>query len=288
MIDIEPPPFWAKQLGRPGRVDRWQIIYFQAPSTIAGDVGVALTGTGAQQDLPGRQRVLPRGDHAGDGEELPLLLELRPNVPKGRRAAHPRHQPGARQQRPGRLRSGPRGPRGAAEGDRQEPETALLQPQHRCRGPLGPPDDRPDARTRVRSGRARAGRSSRVGGRCRNGSNGGAAVALGAGPHPRHPALRDRAVGRVRGSDARQPYQRDGADRRPARPPLLFDRRALRRTDYRIAVKLLPDTRGGSAYMWSLVPGPPHDLHAGQPFRARPRPAEYLLLAGGIGITSTP
>jgi vanillate O-demethylase monooxygenase subunit len=49
MIDIEPPPFWAKHLGRPGRVDRWQIIYFQAPSVIVGDVGVALTGTGAPQ-----------------------------------------------------------------------------------------------------------------------------------------------------------------------------------------------------------------------------------------------
>jgi vanillate O-demethylase monooxygenase subunit len=49
MLDIDPPPFWAKQLGKPGRVDRWQIIYFQAPSVIAGDVGVALTGTGAPQ-----------------------------------------------------------------------------------------------------------------------------------------------------------------------------------------------------------------------------------------------
>jgi vanillate O-demethylase monooxygenase subunit len=49
MIDIEPPPFWAKQLGRPGHVDRWQIIYFQAPSVIVGNVGVALTGTGAPQ-----------------------------------------------------------------------------------------------------------------------------------------------------------------------------------------------------------------------------------------------
>ncbi|MBY6262797.1 aromatic ring-hydroxylating dioxygenase subunit alpha [Azospirillum sp. 412522] len=51
MEDIEPPPFWARQLastGRSGRVDRWQIILFQAPSTIVGDVGVALTGTGAR------------------------------------------------------------------------------------------------------------------------------------------------------------------------------------------------------------------------------------------------
>ncbi|RAI44645.1 aromatic ring-hydroxylating dioxygenase subunit alpha [Rhodoplanes roseus] len=49
MIDIEPPPFWAGLLGKPGRVDRWQIIHFQAPGVIAGDVGVAPTGTGAPQ-----------------------------------------------------------------------------------------------------------------------------------------------------------------------------------------------------------------------------------------------
>ena len=49
MLDIEPPPFWAKQLGKPGRVDRWQIIRFQAPCTITIDVGVAPTGTGAPQ-----------------------------------------------------------------------------------------------------------------------------------------------------------------------------------------------------------------------------------------------
>ncbi len=49
MIDIEPPPFWAKQLGKPGRVDRWQIVRFEAPCTVAIDVGVAPTGTGAPQ-----------------------------------------------------------------------------------------------------------------------------------------------------------------------------------------------------------------------------------------------
>ena len=51
MIDIEPPPFWAKQLGRPGEhVDRWQIIYFQAPS-VGGRATWAsrVTGTGAPQ-----------------------------------------------------------------------------------------------------------------------------------------------------------------------------------------------------------------------------------------------
>ena len=55
---------------------------------------------------------------------------------------------------------------------------------------------------------------------------------------------------------------------------------------YRIAVKLLPDTRGGSAYMWSLKPGARVSLagpdnHFGLGV-GRP---EYLLLAGGIGIT---
>ena len=50
MIGIEPPPFWAAQLDRPGaHVDRWQIVRFEAPSTVIGDVGVAVTGTGARE-----------------------------------------------------------------------------------------------------------------------------------------------------------------------------------------------------------------------------------------------
>ena len=55
---------------------------------------------------------------------------------------------------------------------------------------------------------------------------------------------------------------------------------------YRIAVKLLPDSRGGSAYMWGLKPG--SNLSVSTPrnhfelTRGRPH---YLLLAGGIGIT---
>jgi ferredoxin-NADP reductase len=55
---------------------------------------------------------------------------------------------------------------------------------------------------------------------------------------------------------------------------------------YRIAVKLLKQTRGGSAYMWSLTPGarvrvsgPANHFELGL---GRP---DYLLLAGGIGIT---
>lgn len=49
MRDIDPPPFWAGQLGKPGKVDRWQIINFEAPCTIAIDVGVAPAGTGAPE-----------------------------------------------------------------------------------------------------------------------------------------------------------------------------------------------------------------------------------------------
>jgi vanillate O-demethylase monooxygenase subunit len=49
MEGIDPPPFWSDQLRKPGKVDRWQIIHFQAPSTVAIDVGVAVAGTGAPQ-----------------------------------------------------------------------------------------------------------------------------------------------------------------------------------------------------------------------------------------------
>ncbi len=49
MIDIDAPPFWEMQLGQKEHVDRWQIINFEAPSTICIDVGVAPTGTGAPE-----------------------------------------------------------------------------------------------------------------------------------------------------------------------------------------------------------------------------------------------
>jgi len=49
MLDIDAPPFWRTQLQKPGNVDRWQIIRFEAPCTIVLDVGVALAGTGAPQ-----------------------------------------------------------------------------------------------------------------------------------------------------------------------------------------------------------------------------------------------
>jgi len=59
MENIDAPPFWAGQIrrgrGYEGPVDRWQIIRFEAPATIAIDVGVAEAGTGARgsDDRPG-------------------------------------------------------------------------------------------------------------------------------------------------------------------------------------------------------------------------------------------
>lgn len=51
MMDIDPPGFWAAQykaeFKKSSKVDRWQIIHFDAPSTIQIDVGVATAGTGA-------------------------------------------------------------------------------------------------------------------------------------------------------------------------------------------------------------------------------------------------
>ena len=52
MRDVEPPPFWHRNIRDrfpdfEGRVDRWQIIHYYAPSTICIDVGVAKAGTGA-------------------------------------------------------------------------------------------------------------------------------------------------------------------------------------------------------------------------------------------------
>ncbi|HOT34850.1 MAG TPA: aromatic ring-hydroxylating dioxygenase subunit alpha [Rhodoglobus sp.] len=54
MLGIDPPPFWRKNMrdkfpGFEGKVDRWQIIHYQAPSTICIDVGVAKAGTGAPE-----------------------------------------------------------------------------------------------------------------------------------------------------------------------------------------------------------------------------------------------
>jgi vanillate O-demethylase ferredoxin subunit len=57
-------------------------------------------------------------------------------------------------------------------------------------------------------------------------------------------------------------------------------------TSYTISVKRLSNSRGGSAYMWSLEKG--SRLRISQPtnhFELDYRAKEYLLIAGGIGIT---
>ncbi len=53
MKGITPPPFWKSQLNKKlkhqGKVDRWQIIKFQAPCTVNIDVGVAIANSGAPE-----------------------------------------------------------------------------------------------------------------------------------------------------------------------------------------------------------------------------------------------
>jgi len=54
MYGITPPPAWDSELRTRfpdyhGPVDRWQIIRFEAPSTITIDVGVAIAGSGAPE-----------------------------------------------------------------------------------------------------------------------------------------------------------------------------------------------------------------------------------------------
>jgi len=53
MKGIDAPPFWSTQIERArgyhGKVDRWQLIRFEAPCTIAIAVGVAPAGSGAPE-----------------------------------------------------------------------------------------------------------------------------------------------------------------------------------------------------------------------------------------------
>jgi dimethylamine monooxygenase subunit B len=55
---------------------------------------------------------------------------------------------------------------------------------------------------------------------------------------------------------------------------------------YRIAVKRRTDSRGGSAYLWSLAPGARLRITAPKSaFEVELGRSDYLLVAGGIGIT---
>jgi len=49
VLGADAPPLWGARLGKPGPVDRWQIIRFDAPSSVTLDVGVAPAGTGAPE-----------------------------------------------------------------------------------------------------------------------------------------------------------------------------------------------------------------------------------------------
>ena len=95
MHDVEPPPFWLKNMrdkfpGFTGRVDRWQIIHYYAPSTICIDVGVARAGTGAPEGdrVAGRERLRDEHDHPGDRPDQPLLLGVHAQLPPRQPADH--------------------------------------------------------------------------------------------------------------------------------------------------------------------------------------------------------
>lgn len=50
MLEIDPPPLYAKTGGFTGKkVDRWQLLHFEAPSHVWLDAGVASAGTGAPE-----------------------------------------------------------------------------------------------------------------------------------------------------------------------------------------------------------------------------------------------
>lgn len=49
LLDVVPPPLFAKVGGFTGNVDRWQIVTWRAPSTVYLDVGAAAAGTGAPE-----------------------------------------------------------------------------------------------------------------------------------------------------------------------------------------------------------------------------------------------
>ena len=149
MRDVPPPPFWLKNMrdkfpGFTGNVDRWQIIHYQAPSTIRIDVGVAKAGTGApdgdrSQGVNGfvMNTITPESDRAN----LPLLLGVHAQLLPGQPADHDAVAAG----RGKRLRRGRGDAHRPAAGDRREPRLRVLQPERRRRRHVGTADPRPDA-----------------------------------------------------------------------------------------------------------------------------------------------
>ena len=193
MIDIDPPPFWAKQLGRPGTCR--PLADHLLPGALRRGCRRRrrrADGTGAPQGRPlaGRERRIPRRHHAGKRDDLPLFLELRPHLQDGRRAAHAgHHQRRPRQRRQGRLRPGSRRcsrrSRRPSTAIRACPSTTSTSMPARC-GRGGMIDGARWPRSTRRPARARIARppSSRAVAACP--SNGGAAVAP-LDPRPRRP-----------------------------------------------------------------------------------------------------
>ena len=154
MLGIDPPPFWKRNLqdrfpDYEGLVDRWQIIKYTAPSTIAIDVGVAKAGhrRARGRPQPGRHRHRDQHDDPRDRQHLLLPVGVRPRLVPGQAGDH---HPAARG-RVERLLRGRGDAGGPAAGDRGQPRLRLLQPQHRRRQHVDPPQGGRHDRRRVRA-----------------------------------------------------------------------------------------------------------------------------------------
>ena len=279
----------ARQVpGLRGQVDRWQIIHFEAPSTICIDVGVAKAGTGApegdrSQGVNGyvMNTISPETD-----QDLPLLLVVPAQLPPRQPAHH----------------------HAAAQGvhDVFGEDEAMLTAQQAAI------DANPDYEfysLNIDAGGMWVRRPDRAdAARPKAGSHRRPRVAAGldavAATHADVWQQRDR--GRDVGADrlrsagscssrharrgaARRSHRRAGADRRPA------GRRSYSVVD-------APRTTGGASRSASS-PRPGFARRAARHARARPRrplevtqplldfplrlgAARYVLLAGGIGITA--
>ena len=153
MENIDAPPFWAAQLkhatGYEGKVDRWQIIRFEAPCTIAIDVGVAPHGAAparAQGDrIEGRQRLRAEHHHARDRHaRCHYFWAFARNYALGeQRLTHELREGVA-----GIFREDELMLEAQQQAMDEHPGYTLLQPEHRRRLDVGAQADRPDDRRR--------------------------------------------------------------------------------------------------------------------------------------------
>ena len=163
MLGIDPPPFWKRNLADrypdyDGPVDRWQIIRYTAPGTVASTSGwprpapARRRATAARASAAGAQHHDP-----GDREQLPLPVGVRPGLVPGQAGDH---HPAAG----GRVRGVLRGrgdAGGPAAGHRGQPGLRVLQPEHRRRHHVDPADRAAHGRRRTGHGRRQRGRGRR-------------------------------------------------------------------------------------------------------------------------------